>query len=569
MGSKQKSRLMVGDVQPFTRSDGTVYYRGRIRLQDGTGRRKWIDPEDPADSLDAEKVRAFTARMQALEVATATAAAAPPAVIVAETTSSWFKRWSDYRVTRGLQSVATERQRVRDYLLPHLTSPMAKVTKAEVVAVRKALDARIEAGTMSWKTAQNTWGLLTKAFADAVNSKRDDLVVREDNPATGVLPPERGEAKTKCYLYPDEFAALVSCERVPLRWRRMFALVAYLYARPGEVNAIRWEDLNVDRGVAHIHLSADRESGEDKVTKTKTGRNLPIEPALLPLLLAMREEQGGENATGRLVPWAATDRKLSRQIKRCMALAGLKRSALFNGDATHKAMTFYDLRGTGITWCAVRGDDPLKIMSRAGHEDFTTTQGYIREAENLAVSIGTPFPPLPASLLKRSKAGAVEVKRTVSERKNWWRRRESNPNLYRRNHTTNLVSRCLCRVTLPRLSPEIDPDQPGPWSNGGASLEIVRAYSLGGMRRARALRSASGREAARPGRRPCACRRLRVWWHVVRDRAGLHRGRGVGDPFGVDRVGRARRGDAGTRYVRPRRGRRRYAGGRNDWVHVA
>ncbi len=25
---------------------------------------------------------------------------------------------------------------------------------------------------------------------------------------------------------------------------------------------------------------------------------------------------------------------------------------------------FYDLRATGITWCAVRGDDPLKIKQR-------------------------------------------------------------------------------------------------------------------------------------------------------------------------------------------------------------
>ena len=51
-------------------------------------------------------------------------------------------------------------------------------------------------------------------------------------------------------------------------------------------------------------------------------------------------------------------------------------------DPTRKAMTFHDLRATAITWCAVRGDDPLKIKQRAGHASFSTTEGYIREAEN-------------------------------------------------------------------------------------------------------------------------------------------------------------------------------------------
>ena len=76
----------------------------------------------------------------------------------------------------------------------------------------------------------------------------------------------------------------------------------------------------------------------------------------------------------------------------------MTRSELFDGGAHRKALTFHDLRATGITWCAVRGDDPLRIMQRAGHATFSTTQIYIREAENLRIGFGTVFPPLPASL---------------------------------------------------------------------------------------------------------------------------------------------------------------------------
>jgi hypothetical protein len=34
--------------------------------------------------------------------------------------------------------------------------------------------------------------------------------------------------KAKQYLYPAEFLALVSCEKVPLKWRQAFAVVTYL-----------------------------------------------------------------------------------------------------------------------------------------------------------------------------------------------------------------------------------------------------------------------------------------------------------------------------------------------------
>ena len=83
--------------------------------------------------------------------------------------------------------------------------------------------------------------------------------------------------------------------------------------------------------------------------------------------------------------------------------AGVKRRELFVTDATRKAMAFHDLPATGITWCAVRGDDPLRIEQRAGHASFDTTQGCIREAENLRAGFGGVFPPLPACLFEAAE----------------------------------------------------------------------------------------------------------------------------------------------------------------------
>jgi hypothetical protein len=134
---------------------------------------------------------------------------------------------------------------------------------------------------------------------------------------------------------------------------------------------------------------------------------VPIERGLLPLLQTMHKESGG---VGRVVSVRVTDRKLSRQLRRCLRLAAVTRPELHaTRDATRKAMTFHDLRATGITWCAVRGDDPLRIKQRAGHASFSTTEVYIREAENLREGFGDVFPTLPASILM-----ALKQRRTVS-----------------------------------------------------------------------------------------------------------------------------------------------------------
>ncbi len=106
-----------------------------------------------------------------------------------------------------------------------------------------------------------------------------------------------------------------------------------------------------------------------KSTKCDAARRIPIEPNLLPLLQAMRQEVSGRGPVLRLAGDGGPA-KLRMYLKR----AGVKRADLFTTDATRKAITFHDLRATGMTWCAVRGDEPLKIMQRAGHSDFETTK---------------------------------------------------------------------------------------------------------------------------------------------------------------------------------------------------
>ena len=57
-----------------------------------------------------------------------------------------------------------------------------------------------------------------------------------------------------------------------------------------------------------------------------------------------------------------------------LALADCKRPELFSDTAHRKQITFRDLRATGITWMAMRGDDPFQVKERAGHTSLATTE---------------------------------------------------------------------------------------------------------------------------------------------------------------------------------------------------
>jgi integrase len=81
---------------------------------------------------------------------------------------------------------------------------------------------------------------------------------------------------------------------------------------------------------------------------------------------------------------------MARNLRRWLWKAGVRRPALHEGSSASQHMTWHDLRATGATWMAVRGDDPHKIMQRCGHKSFTTTMLYVREGEARASASSSP-----------------------------------------------------------------------------------------------------------------------------------------------------------------------------------
>jgi integrase len=330
-----------------------------------------------------------------------------------------------------VKSTDRNRNHYELYIRPSLAGKHVKEwTPEDMRKLCSDLDVKVQANTIAWKTALNVWATATKMAGDAFASKLDTLRCRKDNPAQGVRGPDRGDDVGEQYLYPSEFLKFVECEDVPLEWRRVVALSIYLYPRDAELRALQCRDVDTDHLSMRVTKSSSRRTGTVQSTKGRRQRTVPLEANVVPLVDAMKAEQGDE---GPLVAEMPSVLHMSRGLRTWLLKAGVDRHELHHATPTTRPIRFHDLRATGVTWMAVRGDDPLKIQHRAGHTDFQTTQRYIRTGEAVREGFGEPFPELPECLVGRSESHAVdETNRTRSSKysesdKKKWRRRESNP----------------------------------------------------------------------------------------------------------------------------------------------
>lgn len=335
-----------------------------------------------------------------------------------ETVATWFGRYYD-AAERGevgkknqgkpQASVRDRRDRFRVWLERHIGHlRMSEVTADHLRAVVAMLDDQIrlrarfyeddngqreERGGklrkpgISAKTGAHIWSEVTSGFREALSSKVDDLRVIKHSPLLGVQPPIRTRAREQEALFPSEVLQLLSCGDIPLRRRRVYAVAIYTGMRRSELERLEANDVDLE----HERITV-------RGSKTDAAyREVPIEPALLPLLRRLLKER----KKGPLldVPSGQGSNGTADLMKQDLERAELRRAALYRDDAHTMPFSFHALRHTAITHWAVAGKSQLFLLTVAGHMDVMMTRRYLGKAALASSKFGQPHPPLPSSIL--------------------------------------------------------------------------------------------------------------------------------------------------------------------------
>lgn len=212
--------------------------------------------------------------------------------------ADYLEAWLKDVVEPGLAPNTAKLYRwiVKDHIVPTLGRKLVdRVTRKEVQRLirlksEQVVQPRSKDGkptstkTLSQSTLRNIRAVLHSAYAEAV---RDGLA--PSNPADHVALPRAPQAETQ-FLNPAEAALLLKAAE-PTEFGPLVSFLLATGCRIGEATGLRWQDVDLDRGYAHVRGQLQRQGGRLVYvpgTKTNKGRVLPLAPRVVTMLQGMR-----------------------------------------------------------------------------------------------------------------------------------------------------------------------------------------------------------------------------------------------------------------------------------------
>jgi integrase len=261
------------------------------------------------------------------------------------TVQALWQHWEAVAKPRKRSWAEDERQ-YNNFLKPWAGRRLSSLKKADV----QALHAKV--GREHGPYAANRLLALLRAMFNQAG----EIGHRGDNPAAGVKKfPEQSRDR---FLQADELRAFFDALAAqPEVWQVFFLLALLTGARRANVQAMRWADVDVDRGLWLI-AAADAKAGKPLC--------VPLSPQAVVILQAHRERVADS-------PWVFPSRGKSGHITE--PKGAWKRICKAAGLADCRP---HDLRRSLGSWMAISGAS-LPIVGKAlGHTQASTTQIYAR-----------------------------------------------------------------------------------------------------------------------------------------------------------------------------------------------
>jgi integrase len=269
---------------------------------------------------------------------------------------------------RRLQPRTLEYYRAALHLIPTWLNAMA-VWKVRPVDIDHAYGELLDAGTTPAQVVK-LHRALRAAFGQAV---KWEWVAR--NPCTAATLPEQTPRRIEPPT-PEVVRRLIAAASGDLAaWIHLAALTG---ARRGEVAALRWTDIDLDRGVMRIERQIVAEGGTlvDKPrTKTGVARRLALGPAALEVIRDLRAVRAdaalasGDNLPSDAYLFSADSDGGTPlgPVWATQAFIRLCRAEHVTGVRLH------DLRHLVATQLIAAGEDVVTVAGRLGHAQVSTT----------------------------------------------------------------------------------------------------------------------------------------------------------------------------------------------------
>jgi len=280
--------------------------------------------------------------------------APPPAAVEGPPTlaSFWPRVVSDhYRANRKKPSTIDAAESIaRLYLLPAFgDTTIDRITTADVAKLKGRL------ATRSPKTVNNVLTVLSRALHCAVEWG----LLREMPCAVGFF---KAAAPEMQWYERDAYRRLVEAS-ARTSTRVLILLAGDAGLRRGEIRALKWADLDLERRI--IHVSRGMWRAHEATPKGNRGRDVPMTEALRAALGAHR------HLVGERVLYGDNGRELSNRTVRNWLAGAQRRAGLEPNGAIHM------LRHTFCSHLAAAGVPANAIKELAGHADIGTTQRYM------------------------------------------------------------------------------------------------------------------------------------------------------------------------------------------------
>lgn len=352
-----------GTGSVFQRADGTWIAQWERPPEDGRRRRG-----SRTGDTRAAAVKAMTQAIRAEGSSTRS-----PRKTDAESVAAFLERW--------LGDVVKPTRRERTY---HGYAAIV-VAASPVIGQLRLGDPRLADALQRWlatldrapQTVHHYAACLRAAFAHAVKRK-----LLADNPAVGLTLPAVTRTERTVPTMAELRAFLASTTEHP--HHALWTAAVWTGMRQGELLGLRWQDVDLDRGVLQVNQSLTRLPGKRGTryvgTEPKTPRSrrvVPLVPEVVETLRELRKAQmSSERRDQGLVFTTPAGSPLDAgAVSKAFRVAG-------------PGCRFHDLRHAFATNLIERGADLASVAGLLGHSTITTTvnvYGHLTEGHRRAV----------------------------------------------------------------------------------------------------------------------------------------------------------------------------------------